>query len=97
MSKGKRQAFNNGNYLLSDKEVDAIKADLSRSQLEWNAHFNRGDYNYCADQYLEDGIVFARPVGTFRGREAVRGFWKKVRASFLAALLIYSNMCNHIP
>lgn len=77
-SKRPKQSFTNGNYVLTDKEVDAIKAELSHYQLEWNAHFNKGDYDYCANQYTEDGLVFARPVGTYRGREAIRGFWKKV-------------------
>lgn len=53
----------------------AMIAALKASEA-WIAAFNRNDANACAESYMQDAIMEAKPFGTYRGREAIRAFWR---------------------
>ena len=63
---------------------------LAASEL-WIAAFNRGDVEACVSAYQPDATLWARPMGQFRGREAIHGFWQPFIASG-AGELEYRNV-----
>lgn len=44
----------------------------------WQKAFNSQDAKGCADQYVENCVMEARPFGTFEGREAIQAFWQGI-------------------
>jgi uncharacterized protein (TIGR02246 family) len=63
----------------SADHVAALHAGLQASR-QWITAFNQGDANSCAELYAEDAVMTATPFGTFRGRDAIRTFWKDLVA-----------------
>ncbi|MEM9492907.1 MAG: nuclear transport factor 2 family protein, partial [Myxococcota bacterium] len=58
---------------------------------QWVAAFNRGDVDTCVAAYHPDAVMEAKPMGTFRGRAAIDGFWRPFLASG-AGELVYRNI-----
>ncbi|AUI85960.1 isochorismatase [Vibrio azureus] len=56
---------------MSQEILDACKA----ASLAWQNAFNSGDAKGCAEQYVEDCEMVAKPFGTFKGREEIETFW----------------------
>lgn len=52
--------------------LDACKAGITA----WQSAFNSQNAEGCAEQYMQDGVMVARPFGTFEGREAILSFWQ---------------------
>lgn len=52
--------------------LDACKAGITA----WQNAFNSQNAEGCAEQYMQDGVMVARPFGTFEGREAILSFWQ---------------------
>ncbi len=50
----------------------------------WQAAFNSGNGDACADFYEEDALMVAEPFGQFVGREAIRAFWNELISKGLA-------------
>ena len=43
---------------------------------QWIASFNRGDVEACIAAYKPDAVINAKPYGSFKGTEAIDGFWR---------------------
>ena len=59
--------------MTSDLE-SAVKAASAR----WKACFNAGDAAGCASCYEDHARMVAKPLGTFAGRAAIEGFWRRL-------------------
>ena len=44
----------------------------------WQQAFNSQDAAGCAEKYLEDTVMEARPFGTFTGRQEIQAFWQNI-------------------
>ncbi|WP_026971509.1 YybH family protein [Aliagarivorans marinus] len=44
----------------------------------WKQAFNCQDAEGCAQRYMENATMHARPFGTFEGREAIQAFWQDI-------------------
>ena len=53
--------------------------DICKSALEvWANAFNRQDAKGCAEQYVEDCVMVAKPFGQFKGRGEIEAFWQNI-------------------
>lgn len=44
----------------------------------WKKAFNDQDAKGCADQYMQECTMHARPFGTFEGKSAIQAFWQDI-------------------
>ena len=44
----------------------------------WQQAFNSQDAKGCAEQYMDNCVMQAKPFGTFEGKEAIQGFWQNI-------------------
>lgn len=44
----------------------------------WKTAFNQQNAEGCAAQYTEDCTMIAKPIGEFKGREAIRACWQNI-------------------
>ncbi len=42
----------------------------------WIDSFNRGDVDACVAAYRPGAVINAKPLGTFKGRDEIDGFWR---------------------
>ena len=61
-----------------------IKTAALAASDKWQATFNAGNGEGCADFYEEDALMVAAPFGEFRGRAAIRDFWNDLVAKGFA-------------
>ncbi|KAB0303384.1 DUF4440 domain-containing protein [Vibrio fortis] len=59
---------------MSNQVLEACKKGIAA----WQTAFNNQDAQGCAAQYNEDCVMYARPFGTFEGREAIQAFWQGI-------------------
>ena len=62
-------------------QVDTNNVVLDKvyeASARWKSAFNSGDADGCAAQYEAEACMFARPMGTFTGSEAIREFWQNL-------------------
>lgn len=75
---------------------DIVKDDIANEVLnasrQWISAFNRSDAQACASGYLPDAMMHARPMGEYRGREAIETFWRDFMQSTNAGELAYSQI-----
>lgn len=57
----------------------------------WQEAFNNQDAVGCAAQYTDDCIMEAKPLGIFKGKEAILGCWENIIAQGFADVR-YSNV-----
>ncbi|MGB0893778.1 MAG: nuclear transport factor 2 family protein [Parashewanella sp.] len=57
-----------------DNELELCKQGIAG----WQQAFNNQDAAGCAEKYLDDSVMDARPFGTFKGREQVQAFWQNI-------------------
>lgn len=48
---------------------------VAKASKAWKDAFNSGDAISAANQYENDAILVAKPLGTFRGKEEIQEFW----------------------
>jgi ketosteroid isomerase-like protein len=56
------------------KLLDAAKVASSN----WQAGFNNGNAQQCAEQYEQEAVMDARPFGRFEGRQDIQSFWQQL-------------------
>jgi ketosteroid isomerase-like protein len=71
---------------------ETIKTEVLDASRKWVESFNHGNTKACADTYLEDAVMEARPMGRFDGRKAIFGFWRGFVNSTNATNLQYSDI-----
>ncbi|WP_286264391.1 isochorismatase [Thalassotalea atypica] len=73
---------------MADKNTLALcKAGIDA----WQKAFNNQDAAGCADQYTENCIMEAKPLGVFKGREEIQGCWQNIIDQGFANVA-YSNV-----
>ena len=45
---------------------------------KWQDSFNNGDAKGCADQYENDAVMNAKPLGNYVGHDAIQQFWQSL-------------------
>lgn len=63
---------------LTPRQRDILINAVQKSSAAWIEAFNRGDFTACANAYEINGVMTAKPFGTFIGREEIQAFWKKL-------------------
>ncbi len=71
---------------------DNTTAEILTASKKWIEAFNRGDITYCSEQYLEQAIMDARPMGQYKGRSEIYDFWQNFVSSTGATNLIYTDV-----
>ncbi|MBP0030320.1 hypothetical protein [Roseofilum sp. Guam] len=51
---------------------------VNEASKRWQSSFNSGKAAGCANEYEETAVMYARPFGTFTGREEIQQFWQKL-------------------
>ena len=59
---------------MNEKLLDTINT----ASAKWKAAFNSGDAIGCAKQYENSAIMYARPIGTYKGTVEIQCFWQKL-------------------
>ena len=60
---------------MTDQETLALcKAGISA----WQTAFNHQDAAGCAAQYSENCVMEAKPIGIFKGRQAIQECWQNI-------------------
>lgn len=54
--------------------LDVCKAGIT----SWQEAFNNQDAAGCAAQYIQDALMEARPMGSFKGRSEIQAFWQNI-------------------
>lgn len=71
----------------ADYQLSVAIAAASRA---WRDAFNAGDAAGAAALYEDDAVMVVKPYGTFKGRDAIEGFWSDILSKGFADV-IYSN------
>jgi len=61
---------------------NTTKTAVLNASKKWIESFNMGDIKYCSEQYLEQTVMDARPMGRFTGRAEIYDFWRSRRKLF---------------
>ncbi len=59
---------------MSQNSLEICKRGIA----DWQKAFNNQDAAGCAEKYLENTVMKARPFGTFTGRQEIRIFWQGI-------------------
>jgi glyoxylase-like metal-dependent hydrolase (beta-lactamase superfamily II) len=63
---------------LTKNQSDTLINAVNKASTNWISSFNSGDAAGCANAYEADGIMTAKPFGTYAGREAIQAFWQNL-------------------
>ena len=74
-----------------DTHSATIRKEVLAVSQQWIANFNKGDIDACVAGYLPDAIMEAKPMGTFKGTQAIDGFWRPFMSSG-AKGLVYQDI-----
>ena len=72
--------------------ISTTKAEVLNASKKWIEAFNRGDIRYCSEQYLEQAVMDARPMGQYTGRTEIYDFWRNFVSSTGATNLSYTEI-----
>lgn len=72
--------------------IDNTTTEILTASQKWIEAFNKGDIRYCAEQYLEQAVMNARPMGEYKGRTEIYDFWQNFVTSTGATNLIYTDV-----
>lgn len=59
-------------------ETNTVLEACKRGINAWQTAFNHQDAKGCAEQYMENCVMDARPFGRFEGRQAIQAFWQGI-------------------
>ena len=74
-----------------DTHSATIRKEVLAVSQQWIANFNKGDIDACVAGYHPDAIMEAKPMGTFKGTQAIDGFWRPFMSSG-AKGLVYQDI-----
>lgn len=69
-----------------------ITSEVLSTSKKWLEAFNSGNIKACSEAYSENSIMDARPMGSFKGREAIYDFWNGFVNSTNAKDLAYTDI-----
>jgi len=61
----------------NNKKEQLLKA-INKASSRWKSAFNSGDAFSCAKQYESSAIMYAKPLGTYKGTEEIQNLWQKL-------------------
>ncbi|MGG9998631.1 SgcJ/EcaC family oxidoreductase [Pseudovibrio ascidiaceicola] len=76
-----------GKLAEGEYKLNTAVATASRA---WRDAFNAGDAAGAAALYEDDAVMVVKPFGTFKGREAIEGFWTDIISKGFDDV-VYSN------
>ena len=65
---------------ITKEQRDILLTAVQKASRAWMNAFNNGDATGCANVYDLNGIMTAKPFGTFAGRQKIQTFWQKLMA-----------------
>ena len=63
---------------MTKEQRDTLLMAVQKASEAWVEAFNSGDAARCANAYDVNGIMTAKPFGTFAGRNNIQTFWQKL-------------------
>ncbi len=73
-----------------------IRDEVRAASETWIAAFNRGDVQEMVAGYEADAEMVAAPEGVFKGRGAIRGFWRSLLIDGDPGELAYENVAIEV-
>ena len=64
-----------------DSSSTTVRNEVLTASQQWITNFNNGNVDACVAGYLPDAVMEAKPMGTFRGTQAIADFWRPFMAS----------------
>jgi len=69
---------------------ELIIEDFKKHSSQWIESFNRGNFEYCINAYLDDAAMVVKDVGEFNGKKEISEFWAELTKT--ANYIEYSNV-----
>ena len=71
---------------------DSVEVEVREASKKWISAFNQAEIKTCAETYMSNAVMDARPMGRYEGREAIYEFWNGFVSSAKAGDLSYTNV-----
>ncbi len=72
--------------------IERVTKEVLKTSATWIESFNSGNIKACSENYSENAVMDARPMGQFEGREAIHKFWTGFVNSTKAKDLVYTDI-----